>query len=147
MRSIIAVMVFGLMLSSCGQGSSDAIPGDPQVKRYADPVVMAERRALGRWKSASGVLPGAKNVWVIFDIAGSKDIQAEVRGMSSRREAVYAIGKGKVQITDTGITGTLDRPSSSLWLFRDFKASFPNTSTMIVVAGDGRKFTFNYDGA
>lgn len=141
-------LILGVLLALCGcDRQPDAAPtGDTAVKRFSDPLVLAERRAIGRWRTDPGVLPGDKSIWVILDISGTHDVRAEIRGMSSRREAVYAMSDGRVEITQSGVTGTLTRPPSSLWVLKGFKAVFPNTSTMLVTSDDGRQFTFRYSG-
>lgn len=152
MRRIVTLLSAFAALTGCGWVSGDeasapdAVQAGPETKRFADPVVISERRAFGRWRSEPGILPGVSSLYVIIDVAGTKDMQIELRGRSSRRDAVYAIAKGKVEITSEGVSATAPDAGRSLAPFSEFTATFPNTSMMSVLSSDGRRFEFRYDG-
>lgn len=145
MRASVAVVFMAACLGACGTGDKtpDAAPQIRERGRGADPVVMAERRAAGRWRSEAGVLPGDPRLWVILDVAGDGSLRVERRGMSDRREAVYAMASGKVEITSDGMAAHAPDADGSLLPFREFTATFPSPAKMLVRSGE-RTFVFRY---
>jgi len=146
MRSLHIVLASAMLATACDQ-SPRSIPTNAgmETPRGADPVVMAKRRAAGRWRSEPGILPGDPKLWVIVDVAGDQSLRIEKRGMSSRFEAVYAQASGKVTTTDDGIAGEAPDADGSLTPFRTFTASFPSPAKMLVKTGD-QSFAFRFDG-
>lgn len=134
-----------LALVSCG-GPDPAPPSKAEIARGADPVVMAERRAMGRWRSEAGVLPGDPKLWVILDISGDKVLRVERRGLSGRYETVYAQASGEVSIRSDGIDAEAPDADGSLLPFRSFSASFPSPAKMLVRSGE-QTFVFRYAGS
>ena len=145
MLRMILVLAILAPLAACDRGAVDAKPS-AERKRGADPVIMAERRAAGRWRSEAGALPGDRSLWVIIDIAGTKDLRIEKRGMSGRFESVYAEASGKVAITADGVTGDAPDADGSLRPFRSFKATFPSSAKMLVKTGE-QTLLFTYAGS
>ncbi len=145
MKASVAVLVAAVCLGACGAAdkSPDASPQIRERGVAADPVVMAERRASGRWRSEAGILPGDPRLWVILDVAGDGSLRVERRGMSDRREAVYAMASGKVKITPEGMSAQAPDADGSLLPFRDFTATFPSPAKMLVRSGE-RTFVFRY---
>ena len=146
MRSLHIVVASAILVTACDR-TSEPVGGQARVDapRGADPVVMAKRRAAGRWRSEPGILPGDPKLWVIIDVAGDQSLRVEKRGMSSRFEAVYAQASGKVATTDAGISGEAPDADGSLVPFRSFTASFPSPAKMLVKSGD-QSFAFRFDG-
>lgn len=150
MRSLLVLIAALPALAACDRFAPQPaqVPdGNAQeMVRRADPVILAERRAAGRWRSEAGILPGDSSLWVIIDISGSKDLRIERRGLSGRFESVYAQASGKVEITGEGVTAEAPDADGSLHPFRSFSASFPSPSKMLVKSGD-QTFLFTYVGA
>lgn len=154
MRAIIAVTLLAA-LCSCGEEprketSSEAPRRAPIVKDGVHAVgrdaVIVVRRAMGRWRSPAGVLPGSRNQWLLLDIAGTKDARLEIRTSDFGHESVTAFATGHVVITTPGIDVSLPDAKGVLGDFRRASATFPTTSTMILRSAKGRELTLTYDG-
>ena len=149
-RSTILALASLAALTGCEWKSGEQSPpgGAPSgtATPKPDPVIMSERRAAGRWRSEAGILPGDKSLWVIIDIAGSKDLRRERRGLTGRFETVYAQASGKVEISTEGVEAEAPDADGSLRPFRSFTATFPQPSKMLVKSGE-QTFLFTYSGA
>ena len=145
MRRMILALTALTSLAACDRKPEVSAKQGAEMARKADPAIVAERRATGRWRSEPGILPGDKNLWVIIDVAGTKDLRIERRGLSGRYESVYASASGKVEVTPEGITAEAPDADGSLRPFRTFSASFPSSSKMLVKSGD-QTFLFTFAG-
>lgn len=145
MRRTILALATLASLTACDRGVVAPSKSDAQRRREADPVIMAERRSAGRWRSEPGILPGDKALWVIIDIAGTKDMRIERRGMSGRYESVYASASGKVDVKPEGISAEAPDADGSLRPFRSFSATFPSATKMLVKSGE-QTFLFTFSG-
>lgn len=145
MRTLILMLAAATTLAACDRSASDKTMSKIERAKGADPVVMAKRRAAGRWRSEPGILPGDKTLWVILDVAGTQDLRIERRGLSGRYESVYSSASGKIEITSEGISGEAPDADGSLLPFRTFTATFPSAAKMLVKSGD-RTFVFRFDG-
>lgn len=145
MRRLAILIALVPALASCESEKKPDTFSKIERMKNVDPMVMAERRAAGRWRSEAGILPGDPKLWVVMDIAGDQSLRVERRGMSTRMETVYAYAKGKVTVKSDGIDGEAPDADGSLKPFRSFTASFPSPAKMLVKSGD-QSFVFRYDG-
>lgn len=152
MRLLISVPIL-LALCSCGSGAEKAqLAGKTSTSAKADgprvgkDTVMVIRKAMGRWRSSPGVLPGSRNQWLLLDISGTKDVSLEVHSTDPGRDSVTAFAKGHVVITFSGIYASLPGANGVLTDFRSVSGTFPTTSTLRLKTSNGRQFDLIYDG-
>lgn len=152
MIRLIPVALF-FLLGACGEQSEDAPP--PVVAAKSDGAansprpkeeVERERRAMGRWRSEAGILPGVLNQWIILDIAGTKEARMEVRKADVRRQSVTEFATGEIVVTPTGIDVKLPNAKGALADFHEAKGVFASTSKIYLTGANGRKIDLTYDG-
>lgn len=146
----VAALALLAFTASCRdrQGSGSPVADGPvaSAKDVRGQSIRPERRAMGRWRSRSGLLPGSRNQWLVVDVAGTRDVRVEIRNRTSRLEAVSAFANGKAVVTDAGIEVTTSGQPGPLRDFSRFSATFPTTATMLLRTADGRTFDLAYDG-
>jgi len=145
-----------LVLASCGskddKSAQTAAKGSvpPAIERVTKPrpkaLVQLERRVMGRWRSAAGVLPGGKDQWLVLDIAGTKDAVMEVRSTGFQRESVTMSAVGHVVVTHEGVDLRLPKATSTLTDFKNATGTIVTSSTMRLRTANGREFMLTYDG-